>query len=318
MTTEPEEILQFTVAKEEGTLRLDRFLALRMPDWSRSQIQRLIREGRVRVEGELPRKVGQAVEIEQRILVEPVQATREAFAEDLPLEVVFDDPEFAVVNKPAGMVVHAGAGVNSGTLVNALLFHLGRLSTSADQIRPGIVHRLDKMTSGLMVIAKNDGAHRKLAEQFKAKTVTKFYRVLVHGRMPENQGEISLPVGRDRRNRVKMRAGGLAPRTALTKFEVTKRFEGFTLLRVRPETGRTHQVRVHFSARGKPVVGDTLYGAPSRFWLGGRWWGTLERNFLHAEEIRFRHPSTGEPLIFRAALPEELEDFLERLRSAAA
>ena len=208
MTPEPEEILQFTVAKEEGTFRLDRFLALRMPDWSRSQIQRLIREGRVRVEGELPRKAGQPVETEQRILVEPVQATRKAFAEDLPLEVVFDDPEFAVVNKPAGMVVHAGAGVNSGTLVNALLFHLGRLSTSADELRPGIVHRLDKMTSGLMVIAKNDGAHRKLAEQFKAKTVTKFYRVLVHGRMPEDQGEIGLPVGRDRRNRVKMRAGG--------------------------------------------------------------------------------------------------------------
>lgn len=318
MTLEPEEILQFTVAKEEGTFRLDRFLALKMPTWSRSQIQRLIREGRVRVEGELPHKVGQSVEFDQRILVEPVQATLKAFAEDLPLEIVFDDPEIAVVNKPAGMVVHAGAGVKSGTLVNALLYHLGKLSTSADELRPGIVHRLDKMTSGLLVIAKNDEAHRKLAEQFKARTVTKFYRVLVHGRMPENHGEINLPVGRDRRNRVRMRVGGLAPRTALTKFEVTKRFEGFTLLRVRPETGRTHQVRVHFAARGKPVVGDTLYGAPSRFWLGGRWWGTLERNFLHAEEIRFRHPSTGEQLIFRAALPAELEEFLERLQSAAA
>ncbi len=318
MTPERTEILQFTVGKEEGTFRLDRFLTLRMPAWSRSQIQRLIREGRVRVEGELPRKAGQAVEIEQRILVEPAQATRDAFPENLPLEIVFDDPEFAVVNKPAGMVVHAGAGVKSGTLVNALLYHLEKLSASADKLRPGIVHRLDQMTSGLIVVAKNDVAHRKLAEQFKSRTVTKFYCALVHGRIAENRGEISLPVGRDRRRRVRMRAGGVAPRAALTKFEVTKRFEGFTLLRARPETGRTHQIRVHFAARGKPVVGDTLYGAPSRFRLGGRWWETLKRNFLHAEEIRFHHPSTEAQMIFRAALPAELEEFLERLRSGAA
>ena len=251
MTSSPKAILQFTVTKKEEASRLDRFLALRIPTWSRSQIQRLIHEGRVRIEGDLPHKTGQSVAIGQRILVEPSQVTRDAFAEDLPIEVVFDAPEFAVVNKPAGMVVHAGAGVKSGTLVNALLFHFGRLSSSDNELRPGIVHRLDKMTSGLMVVAKNDETHRNLSEQFKARTVTKFYCVLVHGRIAENHGKISLPVGRDRRRRVRMRAGGLASRTALTSFEVTKRFEKFTLLRARPETGR-NRTRL----RGRPCRPD--------------------------------------------------------------
>ncbi|MCZ6514555.1 MAG: RluA family pseudouridine synthase [Acidobacteria bacterium] len=312
--------MEFRVTPEEQGLRLDHFLARKMPDWTRSQVQRLIRDEQVRVAGRAPQKAGQKLDSDQSVTVEPFLDALDAYPEDLPLEILYDDDDLAVINKPAGVVVHAGAGVKSGTLVNALLYHLGqtgKLSKTSDPIRPGIVHRLDKMTSGVMLVAKTDAAHRKLAEQFKARAVGKCYRALVHGKISERKGEIALPVGRDRHKRVRMRVGGIAARDAVTPFEVLRRYEGFTLLRARPKTGRTHQIRVHFAARGRPVVGDTLYGAPARITIGGRPRATLERHFLHAEEIRFRHPTNGEPMCFRSPLPPELEEFLKKLEAAS-
>ena len=317
MTSKETKDLHFRVGREEDGLRLDRFLALMMPSWSRSQIQRLVRRARVQVEGRDAQKSGQAVLSEQKVVVEPVRESFETYPEDLPLEILYEDTEVVVVNKPAGMVVHAGAGVKSGTLVNALLYHLGGVSRGEDPARPGIVHRLDKMTSGVLLVAKTDLAHRKLAEQFKSRDVTKLYLALVHGRMKDEQGEIRLSVGRDRRRRVRMRVGGIAPREAVTTYEVLRRYEGFTFLRVQPRTGRTHQVRVHLASRGRPVVGDTLYGAPSRLRLAGKPRATLARNFLHAEEIHFRQPVTGVLMSCRAPLALELEDFLRALESAA-
>ena len=317
MTPDETKVLHFRVGREEDGLRLDRFLALKMPSWTRSQLQRLVRQARVQVEGRDARKSGQVVLSEQKVVVEPVRESSEAYPEDLPLEILYEDTEVVVVNKPAGMVVHAGAGVKSGTLVNALLYHLGGVSQGEDPVRPGIVHRLDKMTSGVLLVAKTDLAHRKLAEQFKSRDVTKLYLALVHGRMTDDRGVIGLAVGRDRRRRVRMRAGGIAPRQAVTTYEVLRRYAGFTFLRVQPQTGRTHQIRVHLASRGRPVVGDALYGAPSRLRLAGRPRATLARNFLHAEEIRFRQPVTGALMSCRAPLAPELEDFLRTLESAA-
>jgi 23S rRNA pseudouridine1911/1915/1917 synthase len=214
-------------------------------------------------------------------------------------------------------VVHVGAGVRSGTLVNALLHHVGSLARAGGDLRPGIVHRLDRMTSGLVIVAKNDAALRDLSSQFKSRQVHKTYLALVHGRVSGQKGEIERPVGRDPRRRIRMRTSGIGARAALTHFEVRRRFAHFTLLEVHPRTGRTHQIRVHLASVRHPVVGDTMYGAPSRLLAGSRdETKTLPRTFLHAAVIRFRHPRTGETISFEAPLPEELAIFLERLEGA--
>jgi len=207
-------------------------------------------------------------------------------------------------------VVHVGAGVKSGTLVNALLHHVGKLSASGGEHRPGIVHRLDKMTSGLLIVAKNDFAHRKLAEQFKGRAVHKTYSVLVHGRVASETGKIERDVGRDPRHRTRMKAGGIGARQALTVYRVVERFPHFTLLEAEPRTGRTHQIRVHLASIGHPVVGDTLYGAPGKLTVGGQPQKTLERNFLHAASLEFRHPRSAEVIRLEAPLPEDLKSFL--------
>ncbi len=325
------ETREFVVPPEEAGARLDVFLTRRLPESSRSQIQRLIRRGRVEVDSpaaaglpaqagsRIPRKAGEAIEAGERILVRPELEVPRALAEDLPLNVVYEDHDLIVVDKPAGMVVHAGSGVKSGTLVNALLYHTRGLSSLGGELRPGIVHRLDRMTSGLVVVAKNDAAHRSLAEQFKSRTVRKTYTVLVHGAVREAAGELRAPIGRDPRRRTRMKAGGLRPREALTRYRVVRRFppclrrQGFTLLEAEPKTGRTHQLRVHFASLGHPIVGDTLYGAPGRAKIQGREEKTLERNFLHASALEFLHPRTGETVRVRAPLPAELGDFLRRL-----
>jgi 23S rRNA pseudouridine1911/1915/1917 synthase len=211
------------------------------------------------------------------------------------------------------MVVHIGAGVKSGTLVNALLHHIGALSTAGGKLRPGIVHRLDRMTSGLVIVAKNDLAHRALAAQFQAREIHKTYMALVHGRVAKDDGEIARSVGRDPVRRVRMKAGGLAPREALTRYRVVQRFPHFTFVEVQPRTGRTHQIRVHLSALGHPVVGDTLYGAPGKLRLAGREEKTLARTFLHAAALEFRHPRTNEPMRAEATLPRDLAAFLDRV-----
>jgi 23S rRNA pseudouridine1911/1915/1917 synthase len=243
-----------------------------------------------------------------------VQAERQevrAAPEPLPLSIVYEDEDLVVVNKPAGLVVHVGAGVRSGTLVNALLHHIRELSSVGGELRPGIVHRLDKMTSGLVLVAKNNFAHRELAAQFKARAVHKTYTLLVHGRVAMNSGEIAKPVGRDPIRRTRMKAGGIAPRDALTRYKVVKRFPHFTLLEAEPLTGRTHQIRVHFASIGHPVVGDTLYGAPGKLRIGSREGETLARTFLHASRLEFHHPGTRQGISLHAPLCDELEAFLK-------
>jgi len=303
-------MLEFPVEADSAGERLDIFLTRQMPDWSRSQILRLIRSGLVRV-GERPaRKGGEAVQAGNIISVRAEREELSATPEALPLSILFEDEDLLVVNKPAGMVVHVGAGVKSGTLVNALLHHVGTLSAGGDASRPGIVHRLDKMTSGLVVVAKNDITHRQLSQQFKLRTVHKTYTLLVHGKVASDKGEISKPVGRDPVRRTRMKIGGLRPRAALTRYEVLRRFAGFTLLAAYPETGRTHQIRVHFAALGHPIVGDTTYGAPGKPPVGSSEAPTLGRTFLHAGSLEFEHPRLHHAVRLTAPLPTELSDFL--------
>jgi 23S rRNA pseudouridine1911/1915/1917 synthase len=278
-------------------------------------VQRQIRSGFVTVGSQAVYKAGEEVAAGQHVVIRAARHELRATPEALPLNIVYEDQDLVVVNKPAGMVVHVGAGVKSGTLVNALLHHIGTLARAAGDLRPGIVHRLDRMTSGLVVVAKNDQAHRDLSSQFKNREIHKRYLALVHGRVAVDRGEIGKPVGRDPRRRIRMRTSGLGAREALTRYRVLRRYPHFSLLEVEPQTGRTHQIRVHLSSIGHPVVGDTLYGAPSRIRIGSDDEKTLDRNFLHAAAIHFRHPRNSERLEFHAPPPAELKRFLSRIET---
>jgi 23S rRNA pseudouridine1911/1915/1917 synthase len=307
------ETLQFVVPAEAAGDRLDLFLVRQMPDWSRSQISRLIRDGLVTL-GTIPaKKGGEVIDAGTAISVRAEHEELHATPEDLPLDIIYEDSDILVVNKAAGMVVHIGAGVSSGTLVNALLGHINALSSAGGDQRPGIVHRLDKMTSGLVIVAKNDAAHRRLSEQFKSREVHKTYVALVHGRVRADSGEVALPVGRDPRRRTRMKTGGIAPREALTKYRVARRIGHFTLVEAMPQTGRTHQIRVHLASLGHPVVGDNTYGAPAKLRFGASEEPTLPRTFLHAAKLAFTHPITGAPVQFEAPLPCELAAFLDHV-----
>ena len=300
---------------DEGT-RLDQFLARRLPALSRARIQHLIRHGRVtvsrgKVKPALPVPAGLTVDVDI-----PPPAPAEPAAEALPLTVVYDDADLAVVNKPAGMVVHPSAGHARGTLVNALLHHVGGLSGIGGRERPGIVHRLDRGTSGLIVVAKHDQAHRDIARQFAERAVDKEYVALVWGAV-EPGLTIDRPVGRDPRHREKMSSRSRRGRPALSTVVGAEPLGGVTLERVRIATGRTHQIRVHLSEAGHPVVGDALYGgvrrgAPARL----RAAAAMGRPFLHAARLGFRHPRTREPLVFEAPLPDDLSTLIDRLRAA--
>jgi 23S rRNA pseudouridine1911/1915/1917 synthase len=307
------EVREFVVPADESGTRLDVFLAHHLREWSRSQIQRQIRSGLVNIGATAIYKAGEQVESGDRVSIRASRPELRAVAEALPLNIIYEDDDLVVVNKPAGMAVHVGAGVKSGTLVNALLHHIASLSAEGGELRPGIVHRLDRMTSGVLLVAKNDWTHRLLATQFKARTVHKTYLALVHGRLASDTGEIQTSVGRDPVHRVRMKTAGLGARLACTRYRVLRRFHQFTLVSAQPLTGRTHQIRVHFSSIGHPVVGDTLYRAPARIRAGGGERKTLERNFLHASAIEITHPRTGQAMRFLAALPDELEDLLKRL-----
>lgn len=236
--------------------------------------------------------------------------------EAIPLEIVYEDADLAVINKPAGIVIHIGAGVHQGTLVNALLHHFQSLSQSGGTDRPGIVHRLDKQTSGLLVVAKNDFSHVNLARQFQTRAVIKRYLALVHGQMKKPAGEIQSAIGRDRVNRLRMSTRSRRAREAYTLYEVVEGFRRFSLLRLTIKTGRTHQIRVHLSSIKHPVVGDTLYGAPARITGSGgkQILPALERNFLHAAFLQFVHPRTQQTMSFSSDLPEELSRFLSQAR----
>jgi len=309
---------EFVVPAESVGDRLDVFLARHMPDWSRSQIQRLIRDGKVTVGPAPARKGGEEIAAGVRISVSAEREEPHASPEDVPLAIIYEDADILAVNKPAGMVMHLGAGIMSGTLVNALLSHLAPmagLSAMGGDLRPGIVHRLDKMTSGLVLVAKTDAAHRRLSEQFKAREVHKTYVALVHGRIAAESGEVNKPVGRDPHRRTRMKVGGIAPREALTKYRVLRRIGQFTLVEAMPRTGRTHQIRVHLASVGHPVVGDTTYGAPAMLRWEGREEPTLPRTFLHAARLVFAHPITGTAMDLEAPLPSELAAFLAHVES---
>lgn len=306
--------LKFVVASEHKGQRLDVFLCSQMPDWSRSQLSRLIKSGHVRV-GPLPAtKSGELVGAGTTVSVEAQKDELRASPENLPLDVLYEDDGLLVINKPAGMVVHAGAGVRDGTLVNALLFRMGAsLSTAGGALRPGIVHRLDRMTSGVMIVAKNDQVHRQLVEAFQERRIQKTYIALVHGSMRQNDGQIGSSVGRDPAHRARMKAGGLRGREALTTYHVLARWPGYTLVEASPKTGRTHQLRVHFSSIGHAVVGDVLYGGAQKPKFQGRPLLIPSRHFLHAARIQFQNPSKGELMDISAPLPPELREVIRSL-----
>ncbi len=331
---EPEEdsdapaIRTFVADPAAANLRLDLYLAQALPDISRARVQLLIESGQVRVDGQ-PAKTkqklhgGESIEIEGSPRPEPLHAV----PEDIPLHILHEDKYLAVINKPAGMMVHAGSGAtddarNRGTLVNALLFHFAKLSDVGGDLRPGIVHRLDKLTSGLILVAKDDSTHRKLGDMFSRRQVTKTYLALLHGHLKKDDATVNLPIARDliRRTRMTTRRGISDPaaRTAVSHFHVVERittpYGPFTLVEVRIETGRTHQIRVHAQSLGHPVVGDTLYGAPHLI-PGLDPALNLERNFLHAAHLSFAHPQTGKPMDLEAPLPTELETFLQAIRA---
>ncbi|HLH02617.1 MAG TPA: RluA family pseudouridine synthase [Bryobacteraceae bacterium] len=291
-------------ARDAGK-RLDSFLHERLPEFSRSRLQSWIKEGRVRIADETVR-ASQILRGREVVTVEPAapQPLR-AEAEELPLEILYEDDDVVVVNKAAGVVVHAGAGHPRGTLVNALLHHFGALSTVNGDLRPGIVHRLDRETSGVLVVARTDGAHQSLARQFHEREVEKSYLALVHGRMKQREGRITSPIARDPERRTRMTAKLSSGRAALTDYKLLEQFERLSYLAVRIGTGRTHQIRVHLASIRHPIVGDRLYGAPA---------SSLGRFFLHAHRLRFRSPSTGDWIQVESPLPEELSRFLESLR----
>ena len=286
----------------------------RLPEFSRSRIQDWIRAGRVLVRGSAPHgkpmRASYLVRAGDAIDVDPAEAPPlDATPEAIPLAVLYEDADVVAIDKPAGMTVHAGAGVHSGTLVNALLHRFAELSGVGGALRPGIVHRLDRFTSGVLLVAKNDAAHRQLAAQFSGRQVEKVYLALVHGRVKLESGRIERPIARDPRHRTRMTARRAEGRAAWSEYRVLRRFEGFTLLEVRIGTGRTHQIRVHLSSIGHPVVGDTLYGAPAK--IEGL--PLLGRFFLHAHRIRFEQPSTREEVTVVSPLARELEEWIQGL-----
>src|SRR5579864_5543358 len=316
MPDNPASRQKLTAASGDAGRRLDLFLAQRVPELSRTRIQELIREGHVRVDGRIAKvshRVAASESIEIEVLPRPAL---EASPEDLPLDLLYVDDDFVIVNKPAGMVVHAGAGHARGTLVNALLHRLGKLSGAGGALRPGIVHRLDRETSGAMVVARNDRAHEHLSEQFRSRNVRKIYLALVHGKMPRDSGTITLPISRDPRRRTRMTARATKGRHARTDWRVIARLDRCTLVEAALHTGRTHHIRAHFAAIGHPVVGDTLYGAPRGLRAGTRTLPFLERNFLHSARIGFSHPSTGSWVEVRAPLPRELRVYFEQVAAS--
>ncbi len=312
-------------ASDSGA-RLDRFIASQCPELSRTRVQELIVSGLVQINGHAAKKGAHHLHGGEKITLEiterpPIRAE----AESIPLEVLYEDDDVIAINKPSGMTVHAGAGATSGTLVNALLGRGQSLSQSADPLRPGIVHRLDKETSGVILVAKNDAAHAQLGEAFRQRKVKKIYIALVQGQFKEKTGCIELAIGRDPIHRTRMAVERKAwhgaamtnPRAARTDWRSLATIANTTLVEVQLHTGRTHQIRVHFSALKHPVVGDTLYGAAGQLRVEKTELPPLGRNFLHAAKLGFAQPRTGEWIEVRAPFPVELHDFLKKLSAAS-
>ena len=317
--TPPAQRVEFIVEAEHAGTRLDRFLTAQLPELSRTRIQSLMDEGRVLVNGSVV-KPSHRVEVGEVISVEiPEPPPAGVQPEPIPLDILYEDADIAVIDKPANMIVHPGAGADSGTMVAALLHRFGSadgLSSIGGPLRPGIVHRLDKGTSGALVIARTDAAHKKLVEAFRDREVEKTYVALLHGKLKGESGRVEMPIARDLRRRSRMTARRREGREARTDWRVRLRPGAFTLVEADLHTGRTHQIRVHFSALGCPVVGDALYGAPRHERVGTTLLPPLERNFLHAARVAFPHPRTGERVEFRAPLSPELQAYLRTLADA--
>jgi 23S rRNA pseudouridine1911/1915/1917 synthase len=315
-------------APEDAGKRLDQFLALHLTETSRARVQQLIAEQKALVNEAVVKPSYRLQGDEQIAILGAVQvAPLRAIAEDIPLDLVYEDDDLVVVNKPAGMMVHAGAGAteeerNRGTLVNALLHRFGKLSGVGGELRPGIVHRLDKATSGLIIVAKNDEAHRRLGSLFSHREIKKKYIALVHGWLKQDHGTVNSAISRDRIHRTRMTTRRPGGRDAITHYQVLQRIDSpfgkLSLIELKIDTGRTHQIRVHLSSLGHPVVGDTLYGAPREMTAKGPPKQTLalSRNFLHAAALEFVHPKTKHLHSLSAPLPSELDNFLSRLGCA--
>jgi 23S rRNA pseudouridine1911/1915/1917 synthase len=328
--TEPFPISVLVTSEDSGR-RLDQVLVRRL-EVSRARVQELIESGNILLNGapvkpSLKLRGGEHISI----LAPAERPPLRAMAEEIPLDIRYEDDDLAIINKPAGMMVHTGAGAtddarNRGTLVNALLHHFASLSAVGGEMRPGIVHRLDKETSGLIVVAKNDDAHRKLAAQFSGRKVKKKYIALVHGWIKKDSGTISASISRDRVRRIRMTAKQAGGREAISHYTVSRRldtaFGKFSLVEVKIDTGRTHQIRVHMASLGHPVVGDTLYGAPREIRgpraKNGEASLSLPRNFLHAAELELTHPGTGVPIALKSDLPKELQAFLDAVERDVA
>jgi len=303
------EPIRLSVTSEDAGGRLDQFLSARVPDLTRSAAQRLLSEGQVAVNGVPAAKNHRLSQGEAVVVTLPAPEETEVCAQNIPLDVVYEDDDVIVVNKPSGLVVHPAPGHPDGTLVNALLYHCGdSLSGVGGEKRPGIVHRIDRDTSGLIIAAKNDAAHQALSAQLADHTLSRTYECIVVGGMKGDSGTVDAPIGRHPTDRKKMAVTQKNSRRAVTHWEVVARYEGFTHVRCRLETGRTHQIRVHMAYLGHPILGDTVYGSKKA--VPG-----LTGQCLHAAGLRFVHPRTGETVEVRCPLPEEFENVLRRLRA---
>ena len=295
--------MQLTVVSAEKGKRLDALLHERLPQYSRSRLQSWIKDSRVTVNGKVE-KPSHQVRCDDRIDVEAAPlAPLKAVAEDIPLTVLYEDRACVAIDKPAGMVVHAGAGIHTGTLVNALLHRFQTLSELGGDLRPGIVHRLDRFTSGVLLVAKTDSAHLCLAKQFANRTTEKYYLTLVEGTLA-GKGRITKPISRDPRNRARMTARLETGRSALTEWEALEQLKGHTFLRIKIGTGRTHQIRAHMASLGHPVAGDRLYGARPSEW---------NRYFLHAHRLSFDDPASNRRILVESPLPPDLTEWKNSL-----
>lgn len=300
--------LVFSASTEDSGIRVDRFLQARLPDHSRSAIQKWMEDGCVLVNGKSVAKNYKLSGVCEVLVRIPEPQELQVRAENIPLDIVYEDDDLLVVNKPKGMVVHPAPGNSDGTLVNALLYHCkGSLSGINGVIRPGIVHRIDKDTSGLLMVAKNDRAHLGLAEQIKEHSFDRVYETVVYGQFKEDSGTVNAPIGRHPVDRKRMAVTASHSREAVTHFQVLERLNGFTHLRVQLETGRTHQIRVHMAYIGHPVAGDPVYGPRKVI-------SELHGQCLHAREIGFTHPVTGERMHFSSPLPDYFVRFLNQVR----
>lgn len=301
-------LLTFTIKQEESSVRIDRYLAEQCPEFSRSYLQKLLKEQKVTADGR-PVKANYKIQSGAEIQVEiPDMEVPDIRPEDIPLDILYEDEHLLVVNKPKGMVVHPAAGHTEGTLVNAVMAHCGdNLSGINGVLRPGIVHRIDKDTTGALVICKEDAVHRDLAEQLKEHSIKRRYRAIVQGNLKEDEGTIEGPIGRHPTDRKKMAINYKNGKDAVTHYKVLERFGQYTYIECRLETGRTHQIRVHMTSIGHPLLGDTVYGSSKNpFHLQGQ--------TLHAMILGFRHPVTGEYIEFEAPLPDYFLKLLEKLR----